>query len=931
MWTARIVVATAILCSSLPALAYDFAGGIGEPNDPFQIATAEQLCSIGSDPNLLDKHFVLLNDIDLDPNLPGGQVFTQAVIAPDTGIPVGDSRESVVVDAFIGRFDGRGHVIKHLTIRAAKGDFLGLFGRIGPDAWIHDMQLGDASIVAGDGSRWIGPLAGYIEWCRITNCAADGRILVGAEALSIGGLIGFVWGGDVSQCLASCDIRAGDHSESLGGLVGDNGGILVNCCAAGDLSAGEQSRCLGGLIGVNGPSIRYSGGTVRVPGLAVYCYAGGRVLADAASTLVGGLAGQNDESEVIGCFWNVDTSGQSESAGGVGLIGGRVQDSNAYAEVGWDLVDERGNGTADLWLVPGPAGHPVLTVLLDGPPQRRLDGAGTSNDPYRISTAQDLGAVCHLDWSACYRFVRDIDLSGITWRTAPIMGFNGRLDGAGFTLSNLTIRGRASLGLFGALGEHGEIEDLQIAKADVVGQTASEFVGGLAALNEGRILNCSVAGTVSGGYAVGGLVGKNSRVGEVRGCRADASVSRTEHLYGGSIGGLAGLNAGEIVDSCARGDLTGSGGLGGLVGSNSGTIRVCFAMGQVTGYDYLGGLVAAAYGGRIVDCYATGNVLGTGDLPSLHAAGLIGSNDGGTIVRCYAAGRLVFAGPEMRWDRGAVIGGMWDSGKEVVVDCFWNGDADGVHISEGGRGLTTVQMMDPEIYSLNGWGGDPNWVLDPGRDYPRLAWEGTPGEPIPPPIIEWFEGQGTPVEPYLITTSEQLARIGTASVLWDKTFALAADVTLAEIDLPRIGVCRGTDFHGTFDGGDHMISGLALDTGSALEVSHIGLFGFVGAKGRITRLAVHDAVIVCGWGANEVGILAGTNEGTIAGCSTSGRVSVGDYGKAVGGLVGDNTGQLVNCASLADVSGGDHCQDLGGLVAAAYGGRIVDCYATGNV
>ena len=84
--TYRLLAGTVVLLSFwaglLPAQPYHFAGGTGEPNDPYQIATAEQLISIGSDPNLLDKHFILLNDIDLDPNLPGGRVFTQAVIAP---------------------------------------------------------------------------------------------------------------------------------------------------------------------------------------------------------------------------------------------------------------------------------------------------------------------------------------------------------------------------------------------------------------------------------------------------------------------------------------------------------------------------------------------------------------------------------------------------------------------------------------------------------------------------------------------------------------------------------------------------------------------------------------------------------------------------------------------------------------------------------
>ena len=60
-----------------------YAGGTGEPNDPYQIATAADLIALGNEPNDYDKHFILTADIDLDPNLPGRKVFDKAVIAPD--------------------------------------------------------------------------------------------------------------------------------------------------------------------------------------------------------------------------------------------------------------------------------------------------------------------------------------------------------------------------------------------------------------------------------------------------------------------------------------------------------------------------------------------------------------------------------------------------------------------------------------------------------------------------------------------------------------------------------------------------------------------------------------------------------------------------------------------------------------------------------
>ena len=70
------------LLAASPLRAYEFAGGTGEPNDPYRIATAAQLISIGLNEVLLGSHFVLIDDIDLNPNNPESQVFDYAVIAP---------------------------------------------------------------------------------------------------------------------------------------------------------------------------------------------------------------------------------------------------------------------------------------------------------------------------------------------------------------------------------------------------------------------------------------------------------------------------------------------------------------------------------------------------------------------------------------------------------------------------------------------------------------------------------------------------------------------------------------------------------------------------------------------------------------------------------------------------------------------------------
>ena len=55
-----------------------YSGGTGEPNDPYQIATAEDLIALGQEPNDYNDCFILTADIDLS-----GYSFGNAVIAPD--------------------------------------------------------------------------------------------------------------------------------------------------------------------------------------------------------------------------------------------------------------------------------------------------------------------------------------------------------------------------------------------------------------------------------------------------------------------------------------------------------------------------------------------------------------------------------------------------------------------------------------------------------------------------------------------------------------------------------------------------------------------------------------------------------------------------------------------------------------------------------
>jgi hypothetical protein len=262
-------------------------------------------------------------------------------------------------------------------------------------------------------------------------------------------------------------------------------------------------------------------------------------------------------------------------------------------------------------------------------------------------------------------------------------------------------------------------------------------------------------------------------------------------------------------------------------------------------------------------------------------------------------------------------------------------ETSGLTVSDnGGIGLTTAEMMDPYRLGLNGFANDSNWILDAGRDYPRLAWEGTAGQIIPEPVIDWLDGQGTEEEPYRIDTADQLILLGRASVLWYKHFILGADIDLDPNLQGRRVFSQAViqSFDGVFDGNGHTISHLTISGGSGLGQfegfeGRVGLFGDLGRGATISNLGL-EVVHINGDG--YAGGLVGTNWGNITNCYSTGSVSGTSY---VGGLVGINLGSITNCYSTGSVSGDRLVGGLVGVnvVSQNYRANISTSYSTGSV
>ena len=596
----KITVLLIICCCGLPAQA-KYSGGTGEPNDPYLIYDANQMNAIGADSNDWDKHFKLMADIDLSEYT--GTEFNIIGIGRYECIPY-IPECWLVATPFTGVFDGNGHTISNFTYENNGDVFVGLFGIVdGENAEIKNLRLIDPNVAV---QAYAASLVGYLANGTITDCYVEGGSVSGNNR--VGGLVGSNYG-TISECYSVVSIMGYIH---VGGLVGDNSGSISKCYSTGSISAASY---VGGLVGWNSSGAItncYSASSVTadsvVGGLVgwnystiTYCYSTGSVT---GITDVGGLVGYGGRGRTTtASFWDIETSGQSNSAGGMGKTTAEMQTASTF--VGW--------GCEPVWTIDEGADYPRLAwenkpgEVITNPSY--WEGIGTETEPYLIYTAEELNTIGLIvcDWDRHFKLMADIDLSGFTGTAFNIIGnsyhpFTGVFDGNGHKISNFTYTSTRTynIGLFGYVNDpNAEIKYLGLVDPNVDGG-AGRYIGSLVGqLKDGTISGCCVeGGSVEGRYYyVGGLVARNW--GTISNCYSSASV-----LGNNLVGGLVGCNYGTISNCYSTASVSGNDdNVGGLVGWNTGKVSNCYSTGRVTRTTYAGGLVGYDNSGVYTSCF----------------------------------------------------------------------------------------------------------------------------------------------------------------------------------------------------------------------------------------------------------------------------------------------------------------------------------------
>ena len=293
----------------------------------------------------------------------------------------------------------------------------------------------------------------------------------------------------------------------------------------------------------------------------------------------------------------------------------------------------------------------------------------------------------------------DVDLGGKAW--TPIgagydyfdnsgygiiadSAYNGTFDGKNHTISGLSIKTKKykkqgekhyetyCQGLFGILGEASTVKNVTIdgeINARASGNEyieAAQYIGLVAGINNGLILNCTNNASVTGHVKVGGicgavgsqLKGKKQVGGRVINCVNNGTVVSTSESSA-DAGGICGQLAwGEISYSVNHGDVkapypdndsysyASNRSLGGIAGkdvnaADSSKIDRCYNDGKIgtSGGNYIAGIIGLSYSCDVTNVYNAGDVNGY-----IYSGGLAGFKLGGILENAYNSGNVSGSG-----------------------------------------------------------------------------------------------------------------------------------------------------------------------------------------------------------------------------------------------------------------------------------------------
>ncbi|MCR4565423.1 MAG: hypothetical protein K5651_04955 [Bacteroidales bacterium] len=272
-----------------------FSGGGGTDDNPFQIATEQDLLDLAT----------YMNGSDHDYFADKSYLQTESITLTTANFtPIGNNADH----SFYGHFDGNAKTIYDLKIDASSSDNRGLFGCMsaGTIEDVHINATGNGySVISGKAN--VGAIVGRLAGGTIKNCGF-GRTQVIGTGNNCGIVAGYVPGPNVllqnNSIGATCSVTG---NTQIGGIAGRiNRDCVIEACEVKACSVTGVSR-VGGVLGY-----------MEENAIVNACSSGAKVSATTASAVVqsGGVVGymlqsktsSSDVCTVINCIYAPDVN-----------------------------------------------------------------------------------------------------------------------------------------------------------------------------------------------------------------------------------------------------------------------------------------------------------------------------------------------------------------------------------------------------------------------------------------------------------------------------------------------------------------------------------------------------------------------------------------------------------------------------------------------
>lgn len=425
-----------------------FVKGSGTRNDPYEIATEQQLNHLRMHTTegafyILTKNIAITKDYATTPPAIGSD---ESNWTEGNFVPIGNKETP-----FRGSLDGNDFTISGLNISGTIGrnsdktgaSYAGLFGYLDPGSSVTDLII-DASTITGN--QYTGAVVGYNEG-TIKNCQLGKKGIVNGRT-NTGGLVGCS-----TKPLSSLRNRGEviGTAANTGGVVGyiSASGTALQYCQNEGTVVGNEST--GGIVGkfVSGANAT---ATIQE------CYNKGTV--EAGPYNAGGIAGTASGSNYSITITDCSNSGFVKGTGVNGGIAGTLEDDNATVTKCKNTGEVSGNGA----------------------------GGIVGYNQGEISYSYNSGSVN-----------ADSNAGGIA---AYQQDGDGRITTC-YNEGTVTAKNNAG----GIIGENDSKVD-NCYNSGTVGGTNS--IGGIAGKNTSAITNVYCSGKITGDNGIGALVGRNS-------------------------------------------------------------------------------------------------------------------------------------------------------------------------------------------------------------------------------------------------------------------------------------------------------------------------------------------------------------------------------------------------------------------------------------